>query len=166
MDVYESIVFQPFVDWKLNVFAVDIRINFRRNLPPVAYAYSEVSKNPHRAIEVSVWGEYGSLCDNSKLSWDAGKEMEELMADQSLHRRGFEKDSGSIFELNPMTFPLDDTKPVTYRATIKSISQGKPYIIVIDARHSLGQMLFLRPKEVVVKFRLVWVRVLCLKASF
>ena len=106
-------------------------------------------------IEVGVWGEYGSLCNNSKLSWDAGKEMEELMVDQSLYHKGFEKDSGSIFQLNTVTSPLDETKSVTYRATVKSISQGKPYIIVIDTRHTLERLLLERLKKVVVKFRLV-----------
>ena len=153
---------KPFVDWTANVFAVDVRIKLQIKLPSLVY--EAVSKNPHGTIAVSVLGQYGRVSDNSKLIiLQYRHEKEELKLQQDLYQRKTDPDSGSLYWLDPIRQALSIHQSFTYHATVRSLSQGQSYLIVIDTS-SLKDSI---PggHKVVLKFRLVWVRVWSLKAS-
>ena len=142
-----------------NVYAVDVRINLRRGLPDLVY--EAVSKNPHRIIAVTVLGQYGLLSDNSDLSILMNSDERQEIRD--FHQRRSDGRSASIYHMDEMHWPFSIHQSVAYHAFLRSLSQGKPYVIIIDTK-SLKDSI---PggQQVVVKFRLVWVRVWSLKAS-
>ena len=152
-NIIESVVLKPFVDWTANVFAVDVRIKLQIELPPMVY--EAVSENPHGVIGVSVWGQYGRVSDNSKLTRIQYRhEKGELRLHADLYQRKSDPDSGSFYGLDTTRQPLSIHQSVMiYHATVRSLLQGQPYLIVIDT-NSLKDSI---PggHQVVVKFRLV-----------
>ena len=126
----DHVIIRPFVE--SYHFTVEVRIYLGIQIN--SQLYWEVKRNPHRAIAVGVWGEYGLVTDNSaKYGYDTETDSEyETLCIEVPHWNG-----------------CDDQ--LIYNVKVKSLLPGKAYVVFIDTG-SLKDFIQ-GPHQVVVKFR-------------
>ena len=142
----ESVVLQPYVDWHdNNKLALHARINLNRNMP--WKVYKMVERNPHRSIVVQVFADYlpfNSITHN-------------MHGDLEYNPQPYvDKESGSLYQLDPIRWPLSPYQSVTYHADIKPFrAGGHVFGIKIDTYRLASEFESIIPGQFMIKFRLV-----------